>query len=277
VVKLSGDPGLALRLGHHIDMASLGTYGFAIMSSADIRAATALSLRYSKVVEPGSHWTVIEQDKGLLLRLQQTFGTRAQQQLVAELDFSNKYSVAAFLTDASPEGIELQFNYPKPAHYASYKEYLPIPIAFDQEYSQVFLPDEWLNQPVKTANPAGNVVFTQQCEEMLRDLNRVENTSAAIRRLLIRSSGVMPNILQVADHLHVTERTLRRRLVTESTSFRTICDEVRNVLAQKYLSSTSLKVNEIANLLNYSEPANFRRAFLRWNAMTASEYRKRAT
>jgi AraC-like DNA-binding protein len=76
-------------------------------------------------------------------------------------------------------------------------------------------------------------------------------------KLKIRSGGVL-NILQAADHLQVTERTLRCRLVTESTSFRTIFDEVRNVLAQKYLSSTSLKVNEIVHLLNYSERANFR-------------------
>jgi hypothetical protein len=59
-VKISGDPGLALRLGHSIDMASHGTYGFAIFSNADIRAATALSLRYAKVVEGDSNWTVIE-------------------------------------------------------------------------------------------------------------------------------------------------------------------------------------------------------------------------
>jgi hypothetical protein len=89
VVKLSGDPGLALRLRQNIDIASLGTYGFAIMSGVNISAAVALCLRYGEVVQSDSNWTVIEQDKGLILRLQQNFGTRDQQQLVAELNLSN--------------------------------------------------------------------------------------------------------------------------------------------------------------------------------------------
>ena len=64
-------------------------------------------------------------------------------------------------------------------------------------------------------------------------------------------------ISEIADQLHVTERTLRRRLVDEATNFRTIFDEIRNVLAQNYLSKTSLSVVEIADLLNYTEAAIF--------------------
>ena len=62
----------------------------------------------------------------------------------------------------------------------------------------------------------------------------MENTSAAVRRLLIHSAGAFLNISEVADQLHVTERTLRRRLIDEATNFRTSFDEIRNVLAQNY-------------------------------------------
>jgi hypothetical protein len=121
-----------------------------------------------------------------MLRLQPAFGTEEQQQLTTEMVFSNLYSVSKFLTGARPRGIEVQLNYPKPAYFAAYEEHIPLPIAFDQEYSQFFLPTQWFNQPVRTANPVGNVMFMQQCEEMLRGLNRIENTSAAIRRLLMQ-------------------------------------------------------------------------------------------
>ncbi len=113
--------------------------------------------------------------------------------------------------------------------------------------------------------------------ELLRGLNRVENFSAAIRRILIRAGGEFPMINQVTERLYVSESTLRRRLREESTNFRAICDEVRNVLACQYLSTTKLTVSEIASLLNYTETVSFRRAFLRWNAITPSEYRQRAT
>lgn len=276
-IKLSGDPSLAIRLGQQIDITNYGTYGFAIMSSVDIRAAIVLFLRYGKLVDPGSTWKLIEDDGGLTLRMQQPLGTVEQQQLVTELLFSSMYKIGRFLTDAPTLGIEVQLNYPKPAHFASYEKHLPVPILFDQQYSQFTLSEQLLKHLVKTANPAGNVVFMQQCEEMLRDLNREENISAAIRRQLIQSAGALLNITQIAEHLHITERTLRRRLDAESTNFRTICDEVRNVLAQKYLTTTLLKVSEIADLLNYTEQANFRRAFVRWNGVTPTQFREQAS
>ena len=79
---------------------------------------------------------------------------------------------------------------------------------------------------------------------------------------------------QVAEGLHVSERTLRRRLEDESTSFRTTFEEVRDLLAREYLARTELTVAEIAHLLDYSETVNFRRAFVRWNGLTPSQYRQ---
>jgi AraC-like DNA-binding protein len=137
----------------------------------------------------------------------------------------------------------------------------------------MFIPEAGLQQPIRTANPAINVLFTQQCEEILSSLTKVESTSAAIRLMLIQSASALLNISQAAERLHLTERTLRRRLEAEATTFRTICDEVRNLLAHKYLSNTALSVTEIAYLLSYTEPVNFRRAFARWNGMTPGQYR----
>ena len=50
-------------------------------------------------------------------------------------------------------------------------------------------------------------------------------------------------------------------------------DEVRDVLAKKYLTTTNLTISDIAMLLNYSEAASFRRAFIRWNKVTPNDYR----
>jgi AraC-like DNA-binding protein len=46
------------------------------------------------------------------------------------------------------------------------------------------------------------------------------------------------------------------------------------LLAREYLAKTELTVAEIAHLLNYAETVNFRRAFVRWNGVTPSEYRQ---
>ena len=171
------------------------------------------------------------------------------------------------------EGAELHLNFSRPPHSACYKTALNVPVKFDCEHSQLFLPAQVLDTPVRTANRSEHVVFHQQCEEMLRGLNSVEKTTAAVRQLLIQSAGDFLDIVQVAERLHVSERTLRRRLEAESTSFRATFEEVRDLLAREYLAETELTVAEIAHLLDYAETVNFRRAFVRWNNVTPSEYR----
>jgi len=271
-VELAGDPCLAIRLGQAVGIASYGAFGFALMSCANLRESILLLLRYGKVFfEP--NWESHDHDGGLLLRLNLTLGTPAQQRLVTELCFSQLSCVGSSLYRGQIEDAEIHLNFPKPSHSACYKRALNAALKFDCEHSQLFLPAQVLDTPVRTANPSEHVVFHQQCEEVLRSLSSAEKTTAAVRRLLIQSAGEFLDISQVAERLYVSERTLRRRLDAESTSFRTTFEEVRDLLAREYLAKTELTVAEIAHLLDYAETVNFRRAFVRWNGVTPSQYR----
>jgi AraC-like DNA-binding protein len=272
-VKLTGDPSLVFRLGQQIGIDSYGTFGFALMSCANLRESLDLLQRYGKMFfEPG--WESHDHDGGLLMRLNIKQGTQAQKQLLAELCFSQLNTIGSSLYRGRLEGAELHFNFPKPSHAIGYLSALRAEVSFGREHNQLFLPTQVLDTPVRTASQSEYVVFHQQCEEMLRGLNSVEKTTAAVRHLLIQSAGEFLDISQVAERLHISERTLRRRLNTESTSFRATFDEVRDLLAREYLADTQLTVADIAHLLDYSETVNFRRAFVRWNRVTPSEYRQ---
>jgi AraC-like DNA-binding protein len=275
-VTLAGDPDLALRLGQQIGIDSYGTFGFALMTCANLRESIELLLHYGKVFfEP--NWNSQDHDGGLLLRLNLTRGTPAQQQLVAELSFSQMSFIGNSLYRGRIEGAKMQFMFPKPSHASSYRSMLNAEVAFGADYNSLFLPGHALDTPVKTANISEHVVFHQQCDEMLRGLASAQKTTAEVRRLLIQSAGEFLDIAQVAERLYVSERTLRRRLKSESTSFRTTFEEVRDLLAKEYLAKTDLTVAEVAHLLDYSETVNFRRAFVRWNGLTPSLYRQQQT
>ena len=86
-VDLSRDPCLMIRVGQQLGIASYGSFGFALMSSASLRETIRLLLRYGQVLFKPS-WTAHEHQGGLILRAQIEGGTAAQQQLLAELSFS---------------------------------------------------------------------------------------------------------------------------------------------------------------------------------------------
>jgi len=272
-VTISGDQELAFRIGQGLDMTKYGAYGFAIMSSINMGSALELFLRYGQTFMDGAYWSRAQYEDGLIVRLHQDTGSDYQKLLVTELIFSQMYATSRLLNAQPLEGISAHFNYSRPAHAATYKNQWPIPMEFDQEYSQIFLSKRWLDQRTRTGNPTTNVLFSQQCEEILQGMSDVKEVSTAVRRLLILSAGEFLNIKEVSAQLHITERTLRRRLSAEGTDFRTLFDSIRNTLAQNYLSNTSLSVVEISHLLGYGETTNFHRAFQRWNSMTPNEYR----
>ncbi|MDA8827019.1 AraC family transcriptional regulator [Luminiphilus sp.] len=276
-VTMSGDPAIAIRIGEDIDLAAYGTYGFAIMSSADMGAALDLFLRYGQSLIFSSSWHRSDYEDGLILRMEQNSGTQYQQMLLTELSFSHLHGNSQLLIAKPAEGVRVHLNYRRPKHFEVYEESWAHSIEFDQEHSQIFLPNDWLRQRVRTGDPTTNVLFSQQCEELVSGMTEVDETAAIVRRLLIHSVGNFLSISEVAEQLHVTERTLRRRLAAEGTDFRTIFDDIKNTLARNYLRKTSLSVVEIADLLNYAEATNFHRAFQRWNSTTPADYRGQAS
>ncbi|MBT6781063.1 MAG: helix-turn-helix domain-containing protein [Porticoccaceae bacterium] len=276
IASLTNDPTLMMRLGERTDITSLGAFGFALMSCANLGEALKLLIRYHAITGPGPRFQLRPHNLGVILRIELELGNPIQKRLITELAFSELRAVGEILINQKITKGELHLNYPPPPDIPNYAVLFPLLVTFNQPYSQLVIPWDIVNTKVTTANPAGHVIFQQQCEDLLRSLNRIENFSAAIRRILINAAGEFPDINQVADKLHVSESTLRRRLGNESTNFRAICDEVRNLLACEYLSTTKLTVAEIASLLDYSEPVSFRRAFVRWNGMTPSDFRARS-
>jgi len=98
--------------------------------------------------------------------------------------------------------------------------------------------------------------------------------SLAIKGLLGAdfSSG-LPSFGDIAERLHMSESSLRRRLLSEETSFQIIKDQVRCEAAMSYLESSDIKINELAELLGFAEPSSFVRSFRHWTGITPKSYR----
>jgi len=77
----------------------------------------------------------------------------------------------------------------------------------------------------------------------------------------------------ICTRLHVSKRTLQRKLKDEGTTFQEVLDETRSNLSHHYLKEQSLSVVEISYLLGYRDPGAFYRAFQGWTGMTPAEAR----
>ena len=115
-------------------------------------------------------------------------------------------------------------------------------------------------------------MLSRQCRELLdRRLSRI-GIAGQVRSRLRHQPGELPSMQTVADELHIDPRTLRRRLVSEGTSFRALVDEVRRGLAIELLEQDT-PVEQIAKRLGYAETGNFTHAFKRWEGIAPSHFR----
>ena len=118
--------------------------------------------------------------------------------------------------------------------------------------------------------------LVEQAQKTLRTLYSQDNIAAQLKRKLaeLLAEGEA-NADAACRALKLSRRTLQRRLRAEKTSFQKVLNEVRAVLAVKYLSDERLKALEVAMLLGYSSISSFTTAFKSWYDMPPAEYRQK--
>ena len=103
---------------------------------------------------------------------------------------------------------------------------------------------------------------------------RDRDTVVRVRDLL--RAALPANLSQedVADRLHLSPRTLHRRLDEEGSSFRAIKEALRRDIALARLTKTRHAVARVAADLGYADTSAFYRAFIAWTGMSPERYRK---
>ena len=113
--------------------------------------------------------------------------------------------------------------------------------------------------------------FEEELKHEKHDENFLERVRVAIQQKL---TGQRPTIEDIADALHVSARTLQRRLQEEGSNFQRVLEEARRQLARHYLNNSVLELNEAAYLLGYNDSNSFVRAFRTWEGVPPARWRE---
>jgi AraC-like DNA-binding protein len=128
--------------------------------------------------------------------------------------------------------------------------------------------------PFVTRNVELLDLLAPQFDAQLRQYKAEDSFMELVRRAIQdRLTGHRPSIDAIARTLHVSPRTLQRRLKESGSSFQRVLDEARHQMARYYLSNSALELNEAAYLLGFEDPNSFGRAFRTWEGMPPSDWR----
>lgn len=149
-------------------------------------------------------------------------------------------------------------------------------VEFGAKHTRLSFPVECLEYRV-VQNQASLQSFLDMAVYQLSLVERQPGTiSETIKQLIGQDvQEGMPSFADIADRLHVSESSLRRKLLKEHTSFQSIKDQVRCDLAMQYLLQSDAKINDVAERLGFTEPSSFVRSFRNWTGMTPKCFRSK--
>jgi AraC-like DNA-binding protein len=117
-------------------------------------------------------------------------------------------------------------------------------------------------------------VVGAQLETEVKARNASSDIGEQVKQTLRHSlAGRRPTLQHVAKDLHLSARTLQRRLTDTEITFQQLVEETRRELAHHYLKQNAVELNETAYLLGYEDANSFFRAFHVWEGTSPGEWR----
>jgi AraC-like DNA-binding protein len=272
-VEMTGNAAIGLNLAKVMRPGAMHVVGYALMSSSTLKESLLRLVRYQRIIAEGADVRFFPTEQGYLLTLSIHGDQLPPARQSTEGSLASTLAFCRWLTNKPLVPLEVCFQGPPPRDLEPYRAVFHAPLRFNAECDGLLMRHADMDIPLPTANAELAQLHDRFAGEYLARFSdsRVTHQARQIMCRLLPQGE--PRREAVAQMLHLSERTLQRRLGEEGTSFQQLLDDTRRTLAEQYLAQPDLALLEIAYLLGFADPSNFFRAFKRWFAMTPGEYR----
>lgn len=167
------------------------------------------------------------------------------------------------------------FPYPRPAHAEDYALIYTAQSSFDAPRLTASFAANLLDLPIRRDEAALQSFLDGAPGKLTMLYRRDREMVLRVRNALRDTLASAGSLADIAHALHLSPRTLHRRLENEGASFQAIKDALRRDLAIERLGKTRQTLTTIASELGFADTAAFYRAFVRWTGQAPAHYRKR--
>jgi AraC-like DNA-binding protein len=272
--EVSTNPAIGLLLGTETKTERFQPIGLAALSTEKFGAAINQMARYKQLTCPEE---ILQEkdDEEWSIQFRWLLADEVEPPVLNECCFAWTLSIARHGTGTRLSPLRVEFVQPGP-HVKTIERHFGCPVVCGALRNAIVFRASDAQRPFVTRNAELLGMLAPLFEEELKqendDENFVERVRIAVQQKL---TGRRPSIEDVADALHISSRTLQRRLQDEGSSFQRVLEEARHQLARHYLNNSVLELNEAAYLLGYEDGNSFVRAFRSWEGVPPARWRKK--
>jgi len=275
VGDVSKDPAIGLKLGTETRLERFHPSAIAALSAETFGTAIDCMAKYKKLSVPEE---VMQQkdDQVWTIRFRWTLAVDVEPMVLVEHCFAWLLTIARRGTETriSPLRVELVQDR---AHIKMLEKFFGCPVLCGATQNAMVFRLSDAQLPFVTHNSELLEMLAPQFEQKLEQRSaEEENTFIELVRGAIqrRLTGKRPTIEEIADDLHMSLRTLQRRLQDSGWNYQRALEDARRQLARYYLSNSVLELGEAAYLLGYEDANSFARAFRGWEGMPPRNWRE---
>ena len=267
-VQQTKDNLLGLHLGEIATMSVLGLVGNLMQSSPDLLSAFEKMTHYVAVATDMVHFGVKRHANEVTLTYKpaalwlKTYPEGARHAI--EQSMSGTLRVFYMLTGKKIKPVRVIFKHKRGGDLAEYQRVFNTDLQFNDVGNHLVFTKEELLTPILSWDKSLFAFF----EKILKEKKSTRNVSLADQiKQLVRTDfqGNIPSLEVVAARLNMTARTLQRKLAAEGVTFRELVHAVQKETAAQ-LFKLKGSATQVADLLGYSDPSAFRRAYKKWSS-----------
>jgi len=273
VGEVSTNPAIGLQLGTENKTERFHPIGLAALSSENFGAAIDQMARYKQLTCPEA---ILQEkdDEEWSIQFRWLLADEVEPPVLIDCCFAWVLSVARHGTGTRISPLRVEFVQPR-QHVKIIEGHFGCPVVCGAPRNAIVFRAADAQRPFVTRNAELLSLLAPQFEEELKQENGDENFVERVRIAIQQNlTGRRPTIEDIANALHVSSRTLQRRLQDAGSSFQRAVEEARHQLARHYLNNSVLELNEAAYLLGYEDANSFVRAFRTWEGVPPARWRE---
>ena len=275
-VAATGNPQLGLTAASLFQPAYLKGLGLAWMASANLEEGLRRFVSHGQLVNTLMNIELETADDELLIRYRSPVPLPADikgHPCAIQLGVGFFLKMFRLAAAKSIPARRVHFKFSIDEALPVYEEFFQCPVRGDSEFNGIAFSRTLLTEMLPTHDPELVQMNEQAVEKYLGNMDRGRIAARVVQQITEQLPSGCPSEEQIAFRLHMSKRTLQRKLSAEGQSFSSLLASIRLALAKQHLAAGRHSVTEIAYQLGYSSPSTFARAFRQLAGQTPGEFR----
>ena len=268
--RLTNNPCFAFEAGMAAVPANFHAVGYAWLASRNVREALERLVRYHRLLSTAMQMKLVERDAELDLVIEQSPGWPQEG---VDAAMTAVITMCRDITYEEFRPLRIEMMRPEPGCVKLLARFFLCPVHYRAQHNRITFRRDQVEKFLPRQNPALARANDEVALRYMAQMDRTDVLSKAKLALIDMLSDGGPVRGSLAERLHMSERTLGRRLREKGVSFRALLDNVRKELSLGYMDEARHAVTDVAYLLGFSDQSNFARSFRRWTGQTPSQYR----